>query len=130
METDDAQKDSDLFETVLQDWMRLFPQEYEAFLNHEKLVALNPYYEGHIDINVKEGTPRFTYMRVTRLNKPVMEDYESGNPDLDKERFELALEHWYFRYQPDLYVKLYEVEDYLIDTEGKPGTDPRLSVED
>lgn len=105
------------YDEVLQDWMRLYPKELERFLNQPDLAAKNPYYEP-VEIMEHNSTERFLLVPCPEL-KPERQDYSSGNPAFDQERYELALQHWYYQNEPDQYLELYDIESPHTPVEGQ-----------
>ena len=124
--TGDPDFDLEIFDAALQDWMHIFPQEYQTLINEPGMKVINAFESGQYEIGMCHGCQRFTQMSVTS-KEPVFGDYDSGNPRLDMERFELATKHWYFRYQPGQFVKKYEIRDHLIDMEMSPGANFRFA---
>jgi len=114
--TNDLNKSEVVYDAALQDWMKLFPKEHEALLNHPQLVSLKkehqavvvdaPVTEQFVLIEVKETMPQKT-------------DYDSGNATLDNLRFDLAVKHWYFKYKPEEYLTRYNVAEYHKNVEQK-----------
>lgn len=82
-------------------WQRLFPQEYEQFLNTPELTALNPYYNGYYHLPY---IPKFIGAKVTTA-KP--EKQHTGNPIMDDYNYQLQLRNWYFVFKPEQFEKLY-----------------------
>ena len=117
--------DGEIYERALHDWMKIFSNELQKLLNHKKLKKLNPYFSEKSVIKTCEECEKFTFISVSK-QRPVFSDFDSGNPELDNERFELATKHWYFRYSPGEFVKIYKVENFAIDHEQKPGTKIRF----
>lgn len=114
--TSDLTRSEKIYDAVLQDWMKLYPAELEAFLNHPQLISQNKYYQPiKIDVPVTE---QFVLIEVNE-NFPQKNDFDSGNSELDNQRFELAVKHWYFKYKPDEYVTRYNVTNYHKNVEQK-----------
>ncbi|MBX2901914.1 MAG: hypothetical protein KF872_00050 [Chitinophagales bacterium] len=114
--TSDLDKSEQVYNAVLHDWMKLYPKELEAMLNHPTLVSMNKSHEpAAIEVPVAEP---FTLIEVSET-LPLFADYDSGNSELDKQRYELAVKHWYFKYKPDEYVTRYNVTDYHKNIEQK-----------
>lgn len=82
-------------------WQRLYPEEFERFLNAPELVALNPYYNGYYKLPY---LPRFIGAEIT-YDKP--KKVSSGNAPLDEYTYQLQLRNWYFVLQPAEFEKLY-----------------------
>lgn len=110
------ESDVEAYDEVLQDWMRLYPKELERFVNHPSLASKNPYYQPQ-EFQEHQSVERFLLMPCPD-DKPERQDYASGNPAFDQERYELALQHWYYANDPDLYLELYDVESPHVPVEG------------
>lgn len=82
-------------------WMRLYPKEYEAFLNTEELMALVPSRTGKIDLPYM---PRFLGAAIDRT-PPVVKN--TGNPLMDNYEYERSLRNWYFVFDPDGFQQRY-----------------------
>lgn len=82
-------------------WQRLYPEEYQTFLNTPELTALNPYYNGYYALNYM---PMFIGSDIA-LDKPVKEN--TGSEAKDEFKYQLKLRHWYFVFQPTEFNSLY-----------------------
>lgn len=82
-------------------WQRLYPQEYETFINTPELTALNPYYTGYYTLPY---IPRFIGSDIA-LEKPTKES--TGNAAADDFKYEMQLRNWYFVFQPAEFDRLY-----------------------
>lgn len=99
-----------IYDEAVQDWMRIFISEYEAFLNNPALTKLNKYYDEKVSI---EANDEDAYKRLQPTSEqPNVQDFQSNNPELDKARFEAYLKAWYYRYSPDEYYQIYEPQNY------------------
>lgn len=96
------------YDIVFQDWSRLYQKELDRLLNNPALAAKNPYYEPVV-IEDPQVAERFLLMKCPE-SYPRFTDYESGNPELDRERYELALRHWVYVNDPENYLDQYNVE--------------------
>lgn len=113
----DSEAEVKAYDLVLQDWMRLYPKELERFLNHSALAAKNPYYEPS-SIQDHGVVERFLLIPCPE-EMPLRNQYDSGNPALDQERFDLALQHWYYVNDQEKYLELYDVESPHENIEGQ-----------
>jgi hypothetical protein len=114
--TNDLDKSETVYDAALQDWMKLFPKEHEALLNHPKLIALKKEHQTVVvDAPVTE---QFVLIEV-KETMPLKADFDSGNAALDNLRFDLALKHWYFKYKPEEYLTKYNVTEYHKNVEQK-----------
>ncbi len=114
--TADLTQSERIYEAALQDWMKLFPKENEAVLNHPVLITLKKSHEPvFIDASTAEA---FTLMEITE-QQPLRSDYDSGNKALDDVRYEMALKHWYFKFRTEEYLVKYNVQEYHKNVEGK-----------
>lgn len=82
-------------------WQRLYPEEYQNFLNTPELTALNPSYTGYYALNYM---PMFIGSDIN-LEKPVKAS--TGNDAKDEFKYQLQLRNWYFVFQPSEFEKLY-----------------------
>lgn len=86
-------------------WMRLYPKEYQAFLNTPEIAGLVPDRKGDIKLNYM---PKFVGAQITS-KKPVKKS--TGNELLDEYNYQLALRYWAFLYNEPEYSRLY-AKDY------------------
>lgn len=85
-------------------WQKLYCFEYEALINAPELTALNPYYEGYVNII---QMPYFI-RPLSSFDKPVYKD--TGNTFDDQLDYELNLQAWYFVFHPDQFYKIYKIK--------------------
>lgn len=86
-------------------WMRLYPKEYQAFLNAPEIAALVPDRKGDIKLNYM---PKFIGAPITS-KKPIKKN--TDNELLDEYNYQLALRYWAFLYNEAEYNRLY-AKDY------------------
>lgn len=89
------------YEQKIGAWQRLYPEEYERFLNTPELTALNPYYTGYYKLPYM---PRFIGQEIT-INKP--QKTNTGNPVMDEYNYQLKLRNWYFVFKPEEFERLF-----------------------
>lgn len=82
-------------------WQRLYPEEYQNFLNTPELTALNPNYTGYYALNYM---PMFIGSDIN-LEKPVKGS--TGNEAKDEFKYQLQLRNWYFVFKPSEFATLY-----------------------
>ena len=114
--TSDIAKDEKIYGLAVEDWTKLFIREYEAFINYPALKALSNDPSYMMKLEGPEGTEAFKLLRLASDVKPVFENYDSGNPALDKVRFDLYTMKWYAQYATEDYYKIYiptEYDNYL-----------------
>jgi hypothetical protein len=97
----DYDKEQVVYEQKVGTWQRLYPEEYERFLNTPELTALNPYYTGYYTLPYM---PRFIGQEIT-LSKP--QKVNTGNAIMDEYNYQLKLRNWYFVFKPDEFERLY-----------------------
>lgn len=97
----DLEKEAIAYDDNVGAWQRLYPQEYETFLNTPELTALNPYYTGYYTLPY---IPRFIGQNIG-LEKPVKEN--TGNDVADEFNYQMKLRNWYFVFQPTEFNNLY-----------------------
>jgi hypothetical protein len=97
----DYEKELIAYEQKIGAWQRLYPEEYERFLNAPELTALNPYYAGYYTLPYM---PRFIGQEIA-LAKP--QKANTGNPVMDEYNYQLKLRNWYFVFKPEEFEKLY-----------------------
>ncbi len=97
----DLEKEAIAYDDKVGAWQRLYPQEYETFLNTPELTALNPYYAGYYTLPY---IPRFIGQNIG-LEKPVKEN--TGNDVADEFNYQMKLRNWYFVFQPAEFNNLY-----------------------
>lgn len=112
-----SESDVKAYDEVLQDWMRLYPKELERFLNNQALAAKNPYYK---PTTIQDHGVVERFLLVPCPDElPARSEYNSGNPALDQERFDLALQHWYYVNDQEQYLELYDIESPHENLEGQ-----------
>lgn len=94
-------------------WMRLYPKEYNAFLNAPELAKLAPERKDKVVINY---IPKFLGARVGSTF-PVKKN--TGNKIMDDFTYELAVRHWYYLYEPVQFEALYG-KDYDFPADFNP----------
>lgn len=97
----DAYKEEADYEARVSTWQRLYPEEYERFLNTPELTALNPYYNGYYKLPY---LPKFIGADIS-LDKPKRENTETSV--MAEYQYQLKLRNWYFVFQPDEFTRLY-----------------------
>lgn len=97
----EATKELDEYETRVSTWQRLYPEEYEHFINAPQLTALNPYYKGYFKLPY---LPRFVGSQI-ELEKPIKAN--TGKPVTDEYQYQLRLRNWYFVFKPEEFEKQY-----------------------
>lgn len=97
----DLDKESIAYDEQVGAWQRLYPQEYETFLNTPELTALNPYYTGYYTLPYM---PRFIGAWI-EFEKPEKEN--TGNDVADEFDYQMKLRNWYFVFQPEQFTALY-----------------------
>lgn len=132
----DADKELPDYEAKIGAWQRIYPEEYEHFLNAPELTALNPYYAGYYKLPY---IPKFIGSEI-ELDKPTKQN--TGNAIADEYQYQLKLRNWYFVFKPlefdRLYGKDYKFPDSFdtkqyrehiikISKEAKAGTYPNMT---
>lgn len=97
----DYEKEITTYEQRIGTWQRLYPEEYERFLNAPELTALNPYYSGYYKLPYMPG---FLGQEIG-LEKPQRQN--TGNPVIDDYTYQLKLRNWYFVFKPEEFERLY-----------------------
>lgn len=97
----DVEKEAIAYDEKVGAWQRLYPQEYETFLNTPELTALNPYYTGYYTLPYM---PRFIGQNIG-LEKPVKEN--TGNDVADEFNYQMKLRNWYFVFEPEQFNTFY-----------------------
>lgn len=106
----DLNKEYDVYDQKIASWQRLYPEEYERFLNTPELTALNPYYNGYYKLPY---IPKFIGQDITDT-KPVKQ--KTGNDEMDEYTYQMKLRNWYFVFKPQEFEKLYG-KDYKFPAE-------------
>jgi hypothetical protein len=83
-------------------WMRLYPKEYNAFLNAPELAKLSS--NGGTDKVKINYMPKFLGALVGS-EFPVKKN--TGNAVKDEFEYQLAIRHWYFLYEPETFEKMF-----------------------
>ena len=96
--------DLELYDQAFYRWQKLYSHEYEALLNSEELIALNPYYTEYLDV-----------IQLPYYIKP-LESYDKpkrpeGDLNYQEEvDYELSLQAWYFVFKPAEFYKIYKIK--------------------
>ncbi|MCS6935052.1 MAG: hypothetical protein NZM35_07885 [Chitinophagales bacterium] len=93
------------YNTMVGIWMRLYPKEYQAFLNTPEIAALVPDRKGDVQLPYM---PKFLGAPITS-KRPVKKN--TGNELMDEYNYQLALRYWTFLYDEAEYNRLY-AKDY------------------
>lgn len=99
-----VQYNMEQYDFAIQKWQKLYCFEYEALVNAPELTALNPYYEGYIDIM---EMPYFI-RPLASYDKPVLKN--TGNKFDDELNYELDVQAWYFVFHPDQFYQIYKIK--------------------
>ncbi|MCS6934424.1 MAG: hypothetical protein NZM35_04640 [Chitinophagales bacterium] len=97
----DPDKEEVIYESKVAAWQRLYPEEYERFLNTPELTALNPYYKGYYKLPY---VPRFIGAEIG-FEKPRKQN--TGNEVMDEYNYQLKLRNWLFVFDPEKFNRLY-----------------------
>lgn len=97
----DLDKEAITYDGKVGTWERLYPEEYQRFLNTPELTALNPYYNGYFKLPY---IPAFIGQPI-ELDKP--QKKHTDNEILDEYNYQLKLRNWYFVFRPDEFERLY-----------------------
>lgn len=110
LNANDLTKEEQLYESKVATWQRLYPEEYERFLNTPELTALNPYYTGYYKLPY---IPRFIGAEIG-FEKPQKQN--TGNEVMDEYNYQLKLRNWLFVFEPEKFNKQYGKDYKLPDT--------------
>lgn len=97
----DLTKEYELYDQKIASWQRLYPEEYERFLNAPELTALNPYYNGYFKLPY---IPKFIGQEIADT-KPIKK--KTGNDEMDEYTYQMKLRNWYFVFKPQEFERLY-----------------------
>jgi hypothetical protein len=82
------------YEAKIGAWQRLYPEEYERFLNAPQMTDLNPYYNGYYTLPY---LPKFIGSDIG-VDKPVKKS--TGNELADEYQYQLKMRNWLFVFKP------------------------------
>ncbi len=108
----DIQKDILIYDAAVSDWMRLFPVELRALMNHPKLLSVNRGMTKGFDLVAPEGTDAFRSLILENNAKPEISQFDSGNPELDKIRYEMYVKAWFYQFDKLEFYKQYQPDQY------------------
>ena len=93
-------KEYEAMEFAIRRWQVLYGYEYESLINHEAMIAVNPFYAEYLDVN---QVPAFL-QALPSETKPI-----AIVPSTDEQslREEVALQSWYFIYEPQHFESIY-----------------------
>ena len=94
------EKDYDAMEFAIRRWQVLFGHEYEALINHEAMIAINPNYSEYLDVH---QVPAFL-QALPNSNKPSIKQPATNEAELAEE---IALQSWYFIFEPQTFQSIY-----------------------
>ena len=94
------EKDYDAMEFAIRRWQVLFGHEYEALINHEAMVAINPNYTEYLDVH---QVPAFL-QALPNSTKPSIHQPATNEIELAEE---IALQSWYFIFEPETFQSIY-----------------------
>lgn len=106
----DFNKEYDIYDQKVASWQRMYPEEYERFLNTPELTALNPYYNGYFKLPY---IPKFIGQDITDT-KPVKQ--KTGNDEMDEYTYQMKLRNWYFVFKPQEFERMFG-KDYKFPAE-------------
>ena len=94
------EKEYEAMEFAIRRWQVLYGHEYESLLNHESMIAVNPYYTDYLDVH---QVPAFM-QALPSETKPL-----AVIPSTDEQSLaeEVALQSWYFIYEPQYFEAVY-----------------------
>lgn len=111
--TNDVNQDKILYDQVFTDFTMLFPTEFIAFMNNSEVRKGSKIYGETFTMDLSMQGDAFKTMYIDKVeNKPVFANFESGNPALDKARYEATLKNWYFTYYRKDYYTIYDPNGY------------------
>lgn len=116
--------DEVIYESAIQDWMRLFPGEMKDLLTHPKMVATSHGASKEFKIYSPEGSEAFLVLKLANNYKPERDQYQSGNPELDQVRYDMYLKRWFYEYDRMEFYRVYkpeQFEDYKKSIESQAG---------
>lgn len=94
------EKDYDAMEFAIRRWQVLFGHEYEALINHEAMIAINPNYSEYLDVH---QVPAFL-QALPNSTKPSIQQPATNESELAEE---IALQSWYFIFEPQTFQSIY-----------------------
>ena len=94
------EKDYDDMEFAVRRWQVLFGHEYEALINHETMVAINPNYTEYLDVH---QVPAFL-QALPNSTKPIVQRPARNDTELAAE---ITLQSWYFIFEPQTFQSIY-----------------------
>ena len=92
------------YDLLIQKWQKLYCFEYEALMNAPELTALNPYYDGYVDLI---QMPYFI-RPLSSFDKPELKN--TGDAFADELEYELNVQAWYFVFYPEQFYKIYKIK--------------------
>lgn len=105
--TEDLDNAEAIYQSAIEDWMILFPQEVSKLFNNEALVKLNPYHNSNPNYKVVESKLSFLALK-TPTSLPTAISYYSGNELLDQARVLAYSKKWYWEQDRKSYYELYD----------------------
>jgi|694.fasta_scaffold11829_12 hypothetical protein len=111
--TNDINSDVILYDKVFTDFTVLFPKEFIAFMNNEKVRTGSKIYGEAFNMDLAYEGDAYKSMYIEKVeNKPERTNFDSGNPLLDQARYDATLKNWYFTYYRKDYYKIYDPSGY------------------
>jgi len=113
MKSGNIDADISIYDLAINDWQRLFPKEMVALFNHPKMVAASGgFANGKFATNAPADADAYKSLVLANNYKPTPEQFTSGNPELDKIRFEMYLKKWYDVYDRMEFYRIYKPSEY------------------
>ena len=111
--TSNVEQDKFLYDRVFTDFTMLFPTEFIAFMNNKQVRLGSKIYGDVFTMDLSMQSDAFKTMYIDKVeNKPQFINFDSGNPELDKARYEATLKNWYFTFYRKDYYTIYDPAGY------------------
>ena len=101
-----------VYDDAVMDWMRLFPLELRGLMNDPKLLAVNRGLTKGFDLVAPVGSDAFRSLILASSKKPEAIQFDSGNSELDKVRFEMYTKAWYYNFDKLEFYRIYQPEQF------------------
>ncbi|HCE85395.1 MAG TPA: hypothetical protein DEO99_04515 [Bacteroidetes bacterium] len=94
------EKEYNAMEFAILRWQVLYGHEYEALINHEAMIAINPNYSEYLNVH---QVPAFL-QALPNSTKPSIQQPATNETELAEE---IALQSWYFIFEPQTFQSIY-----------------------
>jgi hypothetical protein len=102
-----------VYKAAFDDWTRLFPGEYSAFMNDPRIASHMGRQGKPFFVPITDSSTIYLSLDLKSKEKPKEKDFASDNILLDRVRYDSYLKKWYWDYDKDGFYRTYKPDEYL-----------------